>query len=179
MTNFLAGINYIDEQVQNIFVSFRNDTLDGFFFFITKLGIWYVILALFIFVSVLFYYYKKTNLILPFLIAVLGSGIMALIIKFLVDRSRPGPDVALYTEKLASFPSAHAALIFAFFAFLIFCFWKFSIALKIKIAISVFFVILIVLVGFSRIYLGVHFFSDVIAGYLTGLMWLLIALHFL
>ena len=102
---------------------------------------------------------------------------MTIIIKALVDRSRPGANLALYIEKLSSFPSAHAALSLAFFGFLAYCFWRFDFPLKIRIILSVILGLIILLVGFSRIYLGVHFTSDIIAGYLTALMWVLIGMY--
>jgi undecaprenyl-diphosphatase len=150
---------------------------------ITWLGSWQVIFGLLILISLIFIFYKKKDLIFPLLISVLGSGIMVLIIKNLVNRSRPGVGVALYVEQFASFPSSHAALIFSLFGFLIYCFWRlnlhlsYKISLIIKIITTLVFGSIILLVGFSRLYLGVHFLSDVLAGYLTGLLWLLIAIY--
>jgi len=175
--NILSSLIFIDHQIATGVINLRSDFMDHFFFLITRLGSWPIITGLFFVTACLFWIYKKKQLILPFLIVIAGAGIMTIIIKALVDRSRPGANLALYIEKLSSFPSAHAALILAFIGFLAYCFWRFDFLLKTKIILSVVFGPLILLVGFSRIYLGVHFTSDIIAGYLTGLMWVLIGMY--
>lgn len=179
MDIILNNIVAFDHRVQDYIMSIRSNILDSFFFFITNFGVWYIILGLFICFSCLFYYYSKTNLIWPFAVILLSSGITAFVIKFLTARDRPSLDLALYAEKLPSLPSAHAALIIALCGFLIFCLWKYTFILKLKIVLTIFLALMIILVGFSRIYLGVHYSSDVVAGYLVGLMWLLITLRFI
>ena len=173
MTNLLNSIVSLDNKLQTSIISLRSAQWNDFFLIFTYLGYWLTITIMFVGVSWFFYLNKKSGLILPFFVAVLGSGLMTVAIKFIVNRARPSLDSALYMEQLPSFPSAHAAMILAFFGFLIFCLWKFSFALELKIILSVFFVLIIILIGFSRVYLGVHFVSDVIGGYLVGLIWLI------
>jgi len=175
--NIFTSLISFDYKIQNIVLGFRNESLDSFFFLFTKLGNWQVIIGLLLTISIFFWFYKKGILILPFISITLGTGIMTLVVKYLVGRTRPGSDVALYVEKLSSFPSAHAALIIALFGFLIFCLWRFEINQKIRFLLSSFFVLVILLVGFSRVYLGVHFITDVIGGYLVGLLWLITTIY--
>lgn len=175
--NIFSYLINLDYNVAIIIISWRSDFFDSLFLFITRLGSWYIITFLFIITAVLFILYSKSKLIKPFFICLLGSGLMSLIIKFLVDRSRPSLDLALYSEKLPSFPSAHATLILVFFGFLTYCIWRFRISRVIKIIMMIVFIVIIIFVGFSRIYLGVHFLSDIIGGYLVGLLWLLIAMY--
>jgi undecaprenyl-diphosphatase len=175
---FLNSIVVFDTNIQNIIFSLRSDFWNSFFFFITKFGDWSVILILFICFSVWLFIIKKYKLILPFLIAVIGSAVVTSIIKFLVDRQRPSFDNALYLETLPSFPSAHSTLTLVLFGFITCVVWRLNLNLISKIILSFVFVALIFLVGFSRIYLGVHFASDVIGGYLTGLICLAIVVYF-
>lgn len=175
--NIFSNLLFIDHAISLNIVYFRNDFFDQFFLLLTWLGSWQVITVIFICLSILFYSTKKRVLIFPLFVSILGSGIMAVIIKYLVNRGRPGVDIALYLEKLPSFPSAHAALSLALFGFLIFSFWRFNFKLWLKISFSVILTLLIATIGFSRLYLGVHYLSDVIAGYLVGLLWLLIAMY--
>jgi len=181
--NIFSSLISLDLKTAEYIVSLRGVFFNYFFFLITWLGSWQVIFGLLILISLIFILYKKKELIFPLIVSILGSGIMVLIIKYIVNRARPGGDIALYTEQLASFPSSHAALIFILFSFLIYCSWRlhfrfnFKISLIIKIIATLVFGSVILLVGFSRLYLGVHFLSDVLAGYLTGLLWLLIAIY--
>jgi undecaprenyl-diphosphatase len=177
MNYILSNVQYLDIKIQNLILYLRSEAWDSFFMSITKIGGWPMILFILICFSLLCYLFKKREFILPLAVAMIGSGIMTLIIKYLVNRARPGADIAMYMEKLPSFPSAHAVLTFTLFGFFFYCIWKFRINLILKIFLSVLFVLIIILVGFSRIYLGVHFTSDVLAGYLAGLMWLLIAMY--
>jgi undecaprenyl-diphosphatase len=175
--NFLDYINFLDARVQEIILNLRVSTWDNLFFIITKIGSWPIIFLLLIFLYIIFYIRNEKDFIVPFVISVLSSGIMTLIIKFLVDRPRPGVDISLYTERLASFPSAHSALTFAFFGLLIYFIWKVKMNLIAKILFGLLFIAIIILVGISRIYLGVHFTTDVLGGYLVGLLGILFAIY--
>ena len=183
MNIIFSGLSLLDIQVAEYLVSTRGVFFDYFFFLITPLGSWPVITGLFFLVSFVFFLYKKKQFIFPLFVSLLGSGITVLILKYLVNRARPGDNISLYTEQLSSFPSAHAALIFSLFGFLIYCAWRlhfrpnFKASLTVKVIATLVFSLIILLIGFSRLYLGVHFLSDVIAGYLIGLMWVLISIH--
>lgn len=175
--DIVSSLIFFDYKISQSIIYLRSDFFDQFFIFITWLGSWPVIIFLVICLSILFCFYRKGNLMLPLFISVAGSGLMTIIIKYLVDRSRPGVDIALYLEKLPSFPSAHAALVFAFFGYLLYLVWKFNYNLTQRFFLSFIFILIIILIGFSRLYLGVHFLSDVIAGYLIGLAWVLVAVY--
>lgn len=175
--DILSFIFLIDSKIQDIILNIRSNFWDNLFLFFTNLGEWRVITLIFIILSYIFYHQNKKNLITPLFTSVLGSGIMTVITKLLVDRTRPNIDYALYFEKGASFPSAHAALIFSLCGFLIYYTWRLRSSVMFKIFIISILSLVIVLIGFSRLYLGVHFLSDVLAGYLVGLLWVFIAIH--
>jgi membrane-associated phospholipid phosphatase len=176
--NIINSLNLFDLKLSQNIIYLRSDFLNNFFVFFTKLGEWQIILGILFIICIFFYFNNKKGLILPFFATVLVSGGLALILKHFVDRIRPGTDISLFSETGASFPSAHAALIFALFGFLIYCFWQFNAALRIKISVSIVFALIIFLVGFSRLYLGVHYLSDVLAGYLIGLICILLTISF-
>jgi undecaprenyl-diphosphatase len=94
--------------------------------------------------------------------------------KIILHRSRP--DTALYIENTFSFPSGHATIAMSFYGFLTYLLIRnFS---KWKRKTNIFFsgFAIIILIGFSRLYLGVHYLSDVLGGYLSGAIWLIIAI---
>lgn len=93
------------------------------------------------------------------------------VIKALVKRARPPQMYHLVKETNYSFPSGHSMSAMAGYGLLIIEVQKSS--LKYKTIIKVFLAIMIFLIGLSRIYLGVHYFSDVIGGFLLSLSYLL------
>lgn len=104
---------------------------------------------------------------------VLVSGLIItyelhLVLKFIFDRPRPEPSQALLTLTDASFPSGHAALSMTFFGYLAYIILGEVLSWRTKILVILGSVFAIATVGFSRIFLGVHWPSDVLGGYLLG-----------
>lgn len=121
----------------------------------------------------LFFVLKKKNFQALFvLFSMAGGAILHLFLKSLI--ARPRPENSLITETNFSMPSGHATMVAIFFSLLIYLFKD---KIKNKILKNIFIaanIILIISIGFSRIYLNVHWFSDVLAGFTLGLAWLLI-----
>lgn len=119
--------------------------------------------------------YKKDALIFSF---ILFFGIaLNLLLKMLFQRPRPTL-LPLAEESTYSFPSGHAMNSFIFFTCLSFFIFRKMKNTKLKFTLIAISSILIGLIGLSRIYLGVHFPSDVVAGYIAGLSWFVIVLLF-
>lgn len=93
------------------------------------------------------------------------------VLKFLVQRPRP-EGFRLAAETGFSFPSGHSMAAMAFFGLLIWMVWHYERDRAVRIGCSVALAALIVAVGVSRIYLGVHYASDVVAGFCVSLAWL-------
>lgn len=103
----------------------------------------------------------------------LGGGfVLEVGLKILI--ARPRPPVGLIAETDPSFPSGHATLAIIFFALLIYLFkdyFKSILARRFFIFSNI---LLCVLVGFSRLYLGVHWLSDIVGGYIVGILWFML-----
>lgn len=110
----------------------------------------------------------KKNIALPVSMAVISSAVCNTILKYVFARSRPDI-LQLISEKGYSFPSGHAMNNAALYIMLILLIWKYIKNTSLKIILSSVCVILIILIGYSRIYLGVHFVTDVLGGWLFGL----------
>lgn len=95
------------------------------------------------------------------------------ILKFIFARPRP-LDINLIEELGYSFPSAHAMISTAFYGFIIYLIWQTKISKRRKWISSILLSILIVLIGITRIYLGVHYASDVFAGMLISISYLVL-----
>lgn len=118
------------------------------------------------------YFFVKHNRYLAGLIFMSSAGgvILGAIVKWLVNRPRPLGGLVLETG--LSFPSQHSLMVLIFFSLVLFIFTE---KIKNQWLRHLFIfgnILLIFLVGFSRVYLRVHWFSDVIAGFALGLFWL-------
>lgn len=109
-----------------------------------------------------------------------GSILFSAIIKSFVSRPRPDPALINqnnYLDLSFSYPSGHVMFFMGFYGFLLFLTYiKLRKKLPGKLLI-VLFTMLIVFIGVSRIYLGMHWFSDVLGSYLLGSIWLLVITH--
>jgi len=109
---------------------------------------------------------------------ILYSGVLLnLILKYIYQRPRPN-EFPLIHENTLSFPSGHAMNSFVFFAALSYFIFRETRNVKITFIISILSVIIIGFIGLSRIYLGVHYPSDVVGGYVAGFLWFVSAILF-
>lgn len=99
------------------------------------------------------------------------------ILKQIVQRPRP-EGYRLIPEVGFSFPSGHSMVAMAFYGLFIWMIWRHETSTKLIWLKSAGFALIILAVGFSRIYLGVHYFSDVIAGWCVSVIWLIVYTKF-
>ena len=103
----------------------------------------------------------------------LGVTIINNLLKVIIARDRPNIN-RLVTETGYSFPSGHSITSMVFYGYLIYLIYKYIDTKKIKIPLIIILSLLIVTIGFTRIYLGVHYTSDVIGGFILGVAYLII-----
>lgn len=97
--------------------------------------------------------------------------LLNVLLKELVQRPRP-EDINLVIETGFSFPSGHSMVAMAFFGLLVWLVWHHEKDRTMRLACCAGFSLIILLIGISRIYLGVHYASDVLAGFCISLAWL-------
>lgn len=106
------------------------------------------------------------------LISVGGAALLNLILKNVFLRPRPDFPQAYMQDTGFSFPSGHVMISIAFYgaiAYLLFIAlkpWRFKVLAVIGM------MMIAALIGFSRLYLGIHYFTDVLGGWLAGGLWL-------
>lgn len=88
---------------------------------------------------------------------------------------RPRPAFAMLHQSGLSFPSGHAMIGAAFYGLLIYMVWQKAPVMAWRWTLTLLLTLLVLLIGFSRIYLKVHYATDVLAGYATGTGWLLVS----
>lgn len=116
---------------------------------------------------------KDKKIKISLVINLLGITIINNLIKVIIARPRPEIN-KLVTETGYSFPSGHSITSMVFYGYLVYLIYKYINNKKIKITLIIFLILLIPTIGLSRIYLGVHYTSDVLCGFLLGIIYLIL-----
>jgi len=106
------------------------------------------------------------------------STLITQVLKFLIARSRPGIGFHLVYAVGFSYPSGHTVAAVTFYGSLMWLIGKSTLNKLYKWIINSILCSLVLSIGYSRIYLGVHYFTDVLGGILLGLCLLLIGTYF-
>lgn len=108
-------------------------------------------------------------------VVAIGGVSLMFVLKLLFNRPRPLIPLIKEAQGL-SFPSGHAMMSFSFYGLLIYLVWENIKIPWLRAVLIVFLFMMILIIGFSRIYLRVHYASDVMAGFAVGAIWLVLAL---
>ena len=162
----------VDQTVATAIHELTTPALTTFFLVVTALGSMEAIALVSLVGAVVFGAWRRWLLFGTWVIAAGGSVVLILLLKALFARPRPYFEQPLLLETYYSFPSGHAmeAVVLygmlAYFAVLALRTWRARAAVVFGTSL------LVLLIGFSRMYLGVHYFSDVVAGFAAGGVWL-------
>jgi undecaprenyl-diphosphatase len=145
--------------------------LDGPMRIVTALGYYWVVLPLLV-VVVSFFYQKGWRLsAILLLVSTAGSAVLTTVLKSVFERARPEVFDSGYHASFYSFPSGHATVAVGFYGMLTLVLaYRLRGTARWTLAVSG--ILVVLLIGFSRLYLGVHYPTDVVAGYLAALLWL-------
>lgn len=153
--------------------SLREPTLNQIMLLITHLGKWKVVFIAVFLVCIFLILSKRWLYLKALLTSVLGGEFFVWIIKELVHRARPNIIQPLLTETDYSLPSGHSVIAFSFYALIIYLLYKNAKTRRLKTLFFVFGAILVPAIGFSRIYLGMHWPTDILISFAGGALWLL------
>ena len=109
-------------------------------------------------------------------IDLVGVTLVNQVIKHIIRRPRPNV-LRLVEESGYSFPSGHSMVSMAFYGIIIYLVYKNVSNKYLKWILIILLSLLILSIGFSRIYVGVHYFTDVAGGFLLGLAYLIIYIN--
>lgn len=107
------------------------------------------------------------------LVTMAGAGILNRVLKFYFQRPRPQPYFDLIAPTSYSFPSGHSLLSFCFYGAIALAITGHLRKVSAKLLVWIFTAGLVLLIGLSRVYLGVHYASDVVAGFTAAFIWML------
>jgi len=163
-------ISIIDETIYNVIIQLFSVPTTLIMTFISHLGSATAVILLSIIFLILLKDKKlaasiSINLVLVYLINVIIKEIVA----------RPRPEILrLVHETSYSFPSGHAMVSAGFYGYLIYIAYKKLSKKSLRNTVIALLSILILLIGISRIYLGVHYATDVIGGFIIGIIYLVL-----
>ena len=152
-----------------VVLNLRNQQLTALMKIVTNLASAYVLIAIAV-ASILFIKNKIIG------ISITSNLVIVTLLNQLLKRiiQRPRPEgYRLITENGYSFPSGHSMVSMAFYGFIIYLIWKLVKNKKIKYLETGILGIFIFLIGFSRIYLWVHYASDVVGGFAISIAYLI------
>jgi undecaprenyl-diphosphatase len=146
--------------------------------FFTEIGNGLSIVVITIIVMIVLYKFLDHRRELLFLAGVImGSSLLNVLLKLLFQRERPTID-RLVEAIGYSFPSGHSMAAFSLYGALAFLIWKHLNTVLGRVMVLIVSSLFIVTIGISRIYLGVHYPSDIIGGYLMSACWLTSSIWF-
>ncbi len=137
----------------------------------TFLGSTVFLVGLFVVIAAALYYLKHKRALVLFAVTMVGEVILLTSLKLSFRRVRPEPFFDYVLPSSFSFPSGHSLSSFCFYGILA---WLITARMEnrnLKILVWTLAAALVLLVGLSRVYLGVHYPSDVVAGYAAGFVW--------
>ena len=158
---FLKETNFID-----LIGIKQNDFFFKVFNIITKLGDWYTLII----ITICFGILDSKNTFKFMSLNLTGVFLLNQLLKFLFKR--PRPEFNLTGAIGYSFPSGHSMVSMAFYGFIIYMIFKTKHSYIYKIITSSLILVTILLIGFSRVYLGAHYMTDVLAGFSLGIIYL-------
>jgi membrane-associated phospholipid phosphatase len=173
---FILQDNDLDNALFRYAATHRSDTMTRvmrFFSFFASAD--YLLVAPALLVMVMTWFHKLRWYALKILVIAFTSTMLNQLLKRLFER--PRPVTAMLEQSGLSFPSGHAMIGGSFYGLLIYIIWRevrtpFWRWLWVSLL-----TILLLLIGYSRIYLKVHYATDVLAGYAMGILWLLLAIY--
>jgi undecaprenyl-diphosphatase len=171
----LDPIVALDSRIENLLYVFRDPAVVKFLLWVTLLASTRIVLCVALLLVAVFLLRKQREFVLPLIVAVAGSSMFNFMGKIAIHRQRPS-GIGVYTETSFSFPSGHSAVAVALYGFAAYYLWRRAATWGKRLNIIFACILLIAAIGFSRLYLGVHYLSDVLGGYLLGVLWLIIGI---
>ena len=170
----LENETHLDETIITDLSAYHSPAATSAMTIFTFFGSSFFLLPAYILI-VLFYWIKK-NKRLALNVAIIGLTSTAVLfsLKYIFKRSRPLDPLIQHVAGF-SFPSGHSFSSFTFYGLMAYLLWQTQLSAAWKIITSMLLFLLAATIAFSRVYLRVHFPSDIIAGFCLSVVWLILA----
>ena len=165
----------IDAAARAVFVDrLRNDALTPYMEAFSALGTVPVLVAI-VLVIIAFAPGKRPGWCCAVNLAL--TALLNVVLKMIVQRPRP-EGIRLVVETGFSFPSGHSMVAMSFFGLIVWFIWRYERDGRLRLLLTAAFGFIILMIGISRIYLGVHYASDVLGGFCASVVWLVVYTRF-
>lgn len=176
---FLKKRNNFDMAVSKLLSGYVSPAMTDVMQFFSFLGTHYFLIPANLALVCYFAFIKKHRWYSIKVPVVAVSGVLLMfILKFIFNRERPLTPL-LEPARGLSFPSGHALMSFTFYGLIIYLVWNNIERRFLRSVLTTCLLLLIFCIGLSRIYLVVHYASDVLAGFSLGLIWLILCISLL
>jgi len=169
-----SPITGADRRIINLVATLRTPGLDSVMLFVTFLGNGQTIIVVAIVALLVTLFARRYQYTALIILSIIGSSLFFYLTTVLVRRPRPLLEDARIVQGGFSFPSGHAtvsATLYGTLAYLLIYAVRNEL---VKALIGLVAALLVLAIGLSRVYLGVHYPSDVLAGWIAGLFWLVL-----
>ncbi|MBI4837176.1 MAG: phosphatase PAP2 family protein [Candidatus Portnoybacteria bacterium] len=167
-----------DIRFMNLVAALRSVAAAKILLLFTYLGNWQFIISLGVITAIAMVLLKEKRKLIFLIIGVAGGELLYTVFKLLLHRTRPDIGFSLIPRNGYAFPSGHATMSLIFYGMIGYGFLKKFKKRWLKPPLVILAIVLIFLVGFSRIYLGAHWVSDVLAGWAFGAAFLILLITF-
>ncbi|MFA6365380.1 MAG: LssY C-terminal domain-containing protein [Candidatus Paceibacterota bacterium] len=165
---FLDPFVEADKRIMNLVAALRNIPSAEHFLFFTSLGNWEIVISLGAAVFLMLWLFKRKNAALVFAGSVVSGAGFTYFLKLFMHRTRPGIGYSMIEQGGYAFPSGHAIIAFALYGMIGYFVMRTVRHRFPKFLVALATLALVLTIGLSRIYLGVHWTSDVAAGWWLG-----------
>lgn len=177
LINVLNGnIVKFDKSIYSAVISLKSETLTTIFKVITEFGSAKILILIAIMCLIII---KNRKIGASIALNLASTGLLNHILKVAIQRQRPPLEFRMVEETSFSFPSGHSMSGLAFYGLIIYFVFKNVKNKIIRNTICIGLSLLIFLIGLSRIYLGVHYASDVLAGFMFAIAYLVVYITFI
>jgi len=162
----------VDQWVVGRVLYFRSQLVTSFMEAVTQCGGAKFLTAAALVVALYLMFRKQFSRAAGLAVAIIGGSLLNSILKALIHRPRPMTETTLVAAYGWSFPSGHAMISVIFYGMIAYFLIKAAESWKLRSFYMILAAFIMTMIGFSRIYLQVHYLSDVLAGFAGGFFWL-------
>jgi len=173
------GLTVFDRPINQMMVGVRTPILNKLMLLVTLTGNWQMIVWGSLLGAILLIIAQKKRYLMAMLLSNVSAIIFVSVVKNLIGRVRPPVENALILEHGFAFPSGHSYFAVAFYGLLTYFLVRHFQQKWARIGVFILGFGFILLLGISRIYLGVHWITDVVAAFSLSVAWLVVIVAFI